>query len=318
VNIAGRTGFRPMPDLRSTFPGPFPASPHAEYIEQQARSWLHEFPLIDSPHALRTLCNITGQGVARTFPAADRDSLSLCAHLFLWLTAFDDTHGESTAARDPARLVRQISEFVHLLAGDDPPGKTSLFGTALRDLLARFRSRATPAQYLRLTAHLRDNLFGILWEAHHLDDPDRVTVPDYCAMRPHTVFVRTIMATAEVALRYELPEEMRSSAAVRELETAVANLAGWINDLASYERETPRHGPKPLSLPTLLMKHHRCGVQEAFSLASLMCEDQAVTARTCIIELTGDGSIPLIDHARAMESVVSSYVWHIDHSRYQI
>lgn len=308
----------PMPDLQGSFPGPFPSSPHAHDIERQAIQWLDAFPLIGSQGALHALCNITGQGMARTFPTADRDGLFLSADLLLWLTAFDDAHGEAAGAHDPAGLVRRISECVHLLAGhEEPPGTRSVFGAALGDLLVRFRERATPTQYLRLAAHLRDNLFGLLWEAHHLHAPDRVTVHDYRAMRPHTVFVRTVMAVADVALGYELTEQQRSSAVVRELETAVANLAGWINDLASYAKEAAHDGGSPLSLPTLLMRQQGCDLEEAFRLASRMCEEQAAMAADRITELTATGEEPLIDHAQAMKSIASSYVWHIDHSRYQ-
>lgn len=315
---APRPAVLPMPDLQESFPGTFATSPHAEAIEEQTTHWLKEFPLVSSPRALKALCNITAQGVARLLPTADRDGAFLCADLFLWLTAFDDAHGETEGARDTARMVRRISQCVHLLAGhDEPTDDDSAFTAALRDLLRRFRERATPTQYLRLTAHLRDNLFGILWEAHHLDRPDQVTLDDYRAMRPHTVFVRTVMVTAEVVLRYELTEDQRTSAAVRELEKAVADLAGWINDLASYAKETARGGPLPLSLPTLLMQHRECDLEGAFHIASRMCEDQASTARLRIAELTIKDEGPLSDHARALESVAASYVWHIGHSRYR-
>lgn len=333
MNDPGRTGpwppaTLPMPDLLGSFPGPFPASPYADDIERQTTGWLDDFPLIGSPGGRKALCNITGQGMARTFPTADRDGLFLCADLLLWLTAFDDTHGEATGAEDPARLARRISECVHLLAGhafadhalaghDDPPRAPSVFGAALHQLLTRFGERATPTQYLRLTAHLRDNLFGILWEAHHLDRPDHVTLDDYRAMRPHTVFVRTVMAIADITLGYELTEQQRSSAAVRELEAAVADLAGWINDLASYQKEAAHDGPSPLSLPTLLMRQHGCDLEEAFRLASRMCEERAAVAGLRITELTADGDSPLATHARAIESLASSYVWHIEHARYR-
>jgi hypothetical protein len=320
MSETGRTDLRalPMPDLGASFPGPFPVSSHAEEVGRQAAEWLRAYPLIGSQRAADALCDITGQGMARTFPTADRDGLFLCADLFLWLTAFDDAHSEAAGARDPARLVRRLSEFTHLLAGHgEPPGEGGVFGAALRDLLARFRERATPTQYLRLTGHLRDNLFGTVWEAHHFERPDDVTVPDYLAMRPHTVFVRTVMATAEIALGYELPEEERSRAALRELESAVADLAGCVNDLASYRKEAARGGPAPLSLPTLLMREHACGLEEAFRLASRMGEDSAALARARITGLTSDAGSPLAVHARAMESVASTYVWHISHARYR-
>lgn len=307
----------PMPDLRDSFPGPFEVSAYADDIERHAGRWLRTFPLVGSERALSALSQITGQGVARTFPTAERDDLFLCADLFLWLTAFDDAHGEATGARDPALLARTIGDFVHLLAGhDEPPGSAGAFTAALRDLLGRFRERATPLQYLRLTAHVRDNLFGILWEAHHVNRPDHITMPAYRAMRPHTVFVRTVIAMAEVVLGYELKESDRALEPVRELQTAVADLAGWINDLASYAKETAHGGAGTLNLPALLMREHDCDTEEAFRLASRMCEERAAVAAARIVELSAGGG-PLSDHARALKSVASSYVWHIHHSRYR-
>ncbi|MCT2546626.1 terpene synthase family protein [Streptomyces atratus] len=307
----------PMPDLRGSFPGPFAVSPYADAVEEQTARWLGTFPLTGSPGAAKALCNITAQGVARVLPTADRDGVVLCAGLFVWLTAFDDVHGETEGGRDTARLVRRTARCVQLLAGHDGPAAGDDPCTAaLQDLLQRFRARATPTQYLRLTAHLRDSLFGILWEAHHLGEPGRITLDDYCAMRPHTVFVRTVMATAEIMLGYELTEDQRALPAVRELERAVADLAGWINDLASYAKETDRGGPDPLSLPTLLVLHRGYSLEEAFRVASRMCEDQASAARLRITELTAGGENPLMAHAHAVEGVAASYVWHIGHARY--
>lgn len=319
MNDVTRTEARalPMPDLRDSFPGPFPASRFADDIERHATQWLRTFPLVDSERKLGALANITGQGMARTFPTADRRDLFLCADLFLWLTAFDDAHGEATGARDPARLVRTIGECVHLLAGHgERPSGAGTFGAALHDLLARFGERATPVQYSRLTAHLRDNLFGILWEAHHLHVPDHITLSDYGAMRPHTVFVRTLVATAEIMLGYELTQPARGSEPVRELERAVADLAGWINDLASYAKETAHDGPATLNLPSLLMRQHGCDLEESFRLASRMCEQRAAVAAARITELTARPG-PLSAHAHALQHIASSYVWHIQHARYQ-
>ena len=319
MNDSGRPdpGALPMPDLRSTFPGPFPASPHAEQAEQQLLGWLGEFPLLPPSDALRALCNITGHGVARTLPAADREGLVLCAQLFVWLTAFDDVHGEAAAAHDPAPLVSRGGELMRVLSDDGTPVPENAFAQALADLLPRFRQLATPTEYLRLTGHLRDNLLGIVWEAHHFAAPDRISVAEYCAMRPYTVFVRTIMAAAETVLPYRLTEEERSSGPVKELETAVSDLAGWINDLASYAREAGRDRSAPLSLPTLLMRQKSCDLAEAFALTSRMCEEQAAVARSRITELTGSGEGALVDHARAVEAVANSFVWHIDHTRYR-
>ncbi|MEW2497480.1 hypothetical protein AB0942_28685 [Streptomyces nodosus] len=319
MNHAGITGPRdlPLPDLSDAFPGPFPSSPHADAVERHLQQWTDELGLLTNHSARRALCNITGQGVARALPAADLDGLELCAELFLWLVAFDDVHGEATAAQDPVLLVDRVAELTRVLADDNAPaGSDDPFTAGLRDLLRRLRARATPTQYLGLAGHLRDNLVGLVWEAHHLNQPDRVTVETYCAMRPYTVFVHTLMATAPMVLSYDLSETQRASDPVRQLETAVVNLASWVNDLASHTREADRLQAAPLSLPTVLMAEHQLGLPQAFETASHLCEEEAAAARRRIRELSGSRVRPLELHAEALETITHSFIWHVDHDRY--
>ncbi|MFK0154347.1 terpene synthase family protein [Streptomyces sp. NPDC090493] len=311
------TGILPMPDLASTFPGPFPVSPHADDIEEHTRAWLQEFPLPAEADTLRVLCNIAGQGVARTMPTADLDSLVLCTELFVWLTLFDDVHGEVAAMRDPGQLDERVEELGHVLNDPAGPAPGSPFAAALQDLLGRLHDRATPSQYERLTDHLLRNLVAIAQEAWQSITPEGLTVAGYCAMRPDTVFVRTLIITVEILLGYQLTAKLRTSRSVRALEKAVGNLAGWINDLASYEREAAQLRAAPLSLPTLLMTE--CGIRlpDAFQLASQMCEEQANIARARMTELSAGGLPPLVRHAQALEHITHSFIWHIDHARYR-
>ncbi|MFI6281651.1 terpene synthase family protein [Streptomyces sp. NPDC050988] len=307
----------PTPDLSGAFPGPFPVSPHTDHVEAGILRWLDKFPLPVEPTSLRTLYNITGQGVSRAVPTADRDSLILFANLFLWLTAFDDVHGEAAAQHDPTELKLHVRELCGILADGEVPPSDRPFAAALGDLLKRFRARATPAQYLQLAERLRANLGGIVWEAQHLPAPESVALDTYSTMRPDTVFVRTVMTAAQIVLGYELPEPQRSSAPVRELETSVSSLAGWVNDLASFKREARQLGKNPLSLPTLLMTEHGVDLPTAFGLAARMCEEQADIARARMTELSASGLAPLTLHAQALEHITHSYIWHIDHARYR-
>lgn len=156
-----------------------------------------------------------------------------------------------------------------------------------------------------------------MWEAEHLPAPESVAVDTYSTMRPDTVFVRTVMTAAQIVLGYELPEPQRSSASVRELETSVSSLAGWVNDLASFKREARQLGKDPLSLPTLLMTEHGVDLPTAFGIAARMCEEQAGIARARMTELSASGLVPLALHAQALEHITHSYIWHIDHARYR-
>ncbi|MFD7861381.1 terpene synthase family protein [Streptomyces sp. NPDC059783] len=308
----------PMPDLGAAFPGPFPASPHATAVENGLRYWAGEHQLPVPTNELRTLCAITSQGIARALPTAGLDSLQLAADLFLWLVAFDDTHGELAAAADPTALAGHVNELTAVLAGNTPttPAPARPFTTALRDLLDRITVRATPSQYLTLTGHLHGSLLGLLWEAHHLNDPSRVTLRTYHMMRPLTVFARTLTAIAPIALSYELPERADAMGAVERAESETAVLAGWVNDLASYHREASRSTVPPLSLPTLLMHEHHLELPEAFTTAAGMCERQAVLIRAHIDELSTGDPGPLTRHAQALEHIVHAFIWHIRHDRY--
>ncbi|MFD8589891.1 hypothetical protein ACFV1B_10150 [Streptomyces sp. NPDC059637] len=305
-----------VPDFGAAFPGPFPTSPHAVTADRRLRRWAAERNLPVPADELRTLCGITSQGIARALPTADLDSLLLAAELFLWLVAFDDTHGEVTAAVDPAALAGHIDELTGVLAGNAPTSPPGPFTTALRDLLDRIRDRTTPSQYLTLTGHLHGNLLGLLWEAHHLTDPSRVSLHTYCTMRPLTVFARTLTAITPITLSYELPDRQGTSDLVDRVETAVARLAGWVNDLASYPREASRSSAPPLSLPTLLRHERHLQLPEAFRAAARMCEEQAVLVRALIDELSATGSSPLTRHAQALKHIVHAFIWHIHHDRY--
>ncbi|MFJ1754700.1 hypothetical protein [Kitasatospora sp. NPDC088134] len=324
-----------MPDLAPAFPGPFPSSPHAEQVGAHLEEWLERFPLLAPSGKRRVLCDIVAHGVARTFPTADPDGLRLTADLFLWLTAFDDVHGEEAAAADPAGLVRRIQPCVHQLGGGAAPLGADPFDAALRDLLARLRDRATAEQYLRVAGCLRDVLFGMVWEAHRpAGDGDGdgsggagdgsvgfgaggSGLREYREVRPHTVFARTLLALAEVVLGYELPAADRDTSAVREPEEAVADLAGVLNDLCSYARESAKGAPASLNLVPLLVRAHGGDLSAGYAAAARLAEERAAAARRGIDALAAAGPAPLARHAAALETIAHSYVWHVDHARYR-
>lgn len=310
-------GFLPQPDFTATFPGPHPVGPHGQTTERELLGWLEEYPLLPSAEPRSVLVNITSHGASRTFPTVDSDDLTLFAELMLWLTAFDDEHGEANAAADPAALASHAGELMLILAGGTPLPASSPFAGALHDLLARFRARTSPAKYLGLAASLRDNITALLWEAHQMTEPERVALTTYLAMRPHTVFVKTVMAAAEIVLDYELADRERVLTPVRRLETAVGNLAGWINDLASYQRETSWGPTQPLSLPGLLQVRYHEGLEQVFQHISGMCEDEAGAARQRITELSNAPQSALTAHARALENIARSFIWHTSHTRYE-
>ncbi|WP_037578003.1 terpene synthase family protein [Phaeacidiphilus oryzae] len=303
-----------LPDLGRTFPGPFPKSPHAGYAAAETGRWLARFPLLE-PAAAEALRDITCRGVAVTYPEADPDGLALAAALFVWFVALDDTHAETAAAADPAAYVRRIAGLLPVLGGGPAGPADDPFGAALADLLARLRERAGPALRHRLAGDLRDTLTATVWEAHVLSDPESVPLAEYLTLRRYTVLAPAAATMAEVLAPDPAGERALESEPARRLREAVCDLAGWLNDLASYRRER-RRAAEPLSLPTVLRNARRCSLPEAFAEASRMCEERAAEARALIGELTADPAGPLAGYAARLGAVVHSYAWHIAHARY--
>jgi len=298
-------------------------NPHVEYAAAEAARWMGEYRLLD-PGAARKLCAITAQGVARTYPTADADGLALAAHLFLWSVAFDDAHGEQTAAADPAAFVDRVAALLSAFEPGDGGRPTPAagaadepFAAALRDVLCRVRDRATDDLFLKLASNLRDTLVGMVWEAHHLAEPRRVRLRDYRAVRPHTVLAPATVTMAEVLLGHRLTAADR--AAARPVEEAVFALAGALNDVASYARERAlAGGAEPLSLPTLIARDQACPPEEALDRLARTCERRALDLRAALTALPGaPGTSPaLAAHADALGNVVHSFAWHIAHARY--
>lgn len=302
-----------LPDLAATFPGPFPVNPHADHAAEQTRRWLSRFPLLE-PEAAAALCDITCRGVAVTYPEADPEGLALAAALFVWFVGFDDTYAESTAAGDPAAYVRRVGALLPVLGGGRAPAGDP-YGQALAELLGRLRERAAPAAYHRLTGDLRDTLTATVWEAHCLADPGSVPLEDYLVLRRYTVLAPAACTMAEILHGLPPDGEPAETEPVRRLREAVADLAGWLNDLASYGRER-RAAAEPLSLPTVLRHARGCDLADAFGEAAVLCEKRAAEARSLIDELTASQDERLGQRARQLRNIVHSYAWHVSHARY--
>ncbi|MEU9337949.1 hypothetical protein AB0D49_33110 [Streptomyces sp. NPDC048290] len=308
-----------LPDCTTAFPGPYPTSPHAAHTEAHLRQWLDRFPLIPGDRARTLLAGITGQGMARALPDADPDSLALCAELLAWLTAFDDIHGETANPHQPDRLTGLIDLATALTAAlnTDGPLPAGPFPAALDHVLTRLRARARPDHYQRLTSRIRGNLIGIVWEAHHRTRPQDVTLTLYRTVRPTTVFVHTLIACAQLLDDTEPLPDRHQTAVLRGAETAVADLAGWANDIASYPKEAAAQTPTPpLSLVTLLIARDSLTPHAALAEAERMCQERARTARTHLDALAADAREPVRRHARIIEHVAHAYLWHLGHERY--
>jgi hypothetical protein len=260
--------------------------------------------------------------MAKAYPNAPRDLLNLASDVFTWLTAFDDTHAETTGRSDLTQLARTLAQQTDVLdtaghghsGGEDKDELTPGFPQALADLTTRARRLLPHEDFIRLLSALRGVFFALLWEAHVPWDENSVTLDEYLTMRRHTVFATVLAALVPS------PPPASQSPDTHRLEASVLNLVGWINDLLSFSCE---HGPgrttpaNPLSLPHLLMREKNRTQEEALTHLVHMCEEEADVAHRLIVRLTSTGDKDLHAWAEAMAHLVAATDWHITVQRYQ-
>ncbi|MFF8415031.1 terpene synthase family protein [Streptomyces omiyaensis] len=286
-----------------TYPHLFPSgcSPHVPGVDEHTRTWLDTTAITDAGDAgARLKATRVGHIVARLYPAAPADLLELAADVFAWLVAFDDTHVEATDVSAES-LAPRIASFIQVLE-TGTPSTPDAFTTALADLAGRIRDLMTPAQAERVLAGLKEVFLAMLWETTTHRRP--ITLTEYRAMRPHTVFGHFATTLVEPCAGLELTAAAHTDPRVRRLVHGLATLWAWTNDLDSYRTERQALGSEPQTLPGILGREHGLTENEAFAKARLMCDAQAAEVHRLITELAASPEPALPDYALALAHAI--------------
>jgi hypothetical protein len=293
-------------------------NPHVQDAENHARVWMNRYGLTGTETQRHMIhASFIGKAIAWNFPDADLDSLYQATEIFAWALGFDDTRAETVSQAEFAQLMNEIPRLMGALGGIVSDHTSTGFVAALTDLVRGF-NRWPPQQILRILDAIRATLTGLVWEAHIRSTGAHPSVDDYLVMRPYFFYSYILIALAEPIGRYTLPDDLRHSPDVQRLETAVANLIAWQNDLVSFHLETELFGPTPLSLPGLLAIHQGCDYREAFSRVYSMYEEETRQAIQLINRCRASGTPQLRYHADAMTKMITGcYVWHTNIAKHR-
>ncbi|MFF4433843.1 terpene synthase [Streptomyces sp. NPDC001513] len=277
-------------------------SPLAQPVEEHAQAWLHHYRLPEDP-ALRERVARTclGTTTASVYPGAGQEVLELGADLIIWLTAFDDTHVEAPGST-AAHLTEQLAVFAGILEQGGPTTGTG-FASALADLVRRMHTALTPGQRARLTSSFYTAFLGWNWELSLHGRP--VGLDEYNAMRPHTVYGSIVTTLIEPGAGLDLPDGVRDTPDIRQLNRTASLLSGWINDLYSFTYEQGTQSPPP-SLPTVLAHQHHLPLPEAFATAVRMFDDKAGEMHQKITQLRTSPTPGVAAYATACAEFVAS------------
>ncbi|MGW2540088.1 terpene synthase family protein [Kitasatospora sp. NPDC001574] len=279
----------------------FPPSvnPHAGEAEDHARAWLESHQLLAEPRVReRYRKTRLGESMGFCFPEAGPEVLAYAGELLGWITVFDDTFAYVTASADVARA---IPELIGIVEGA-PARKGTGFAAALSASLTKIRRTADPVHADRIVQALRTDLLAQYWEMGA--DRNSVSLDEYLAVRPRTVYGTVLESFAEPAGNWHLTDRMRRLPDVHRVITAALNLLGMCNDIVSYPWEIAMGETELCSLIPLLMHDRGYGTADAFIEASRLCDREAMDAHDALTRIESGDNPELQPFARTMRLLI--------------
>lgn len=214
--------------------------PAVDDIERRCLAWLDRFDFCDNDVERAWLrATNSAEFLARLSPTGTVAGIAATAAWVYWGFAFDDRRCDSGAMSTSLdefvpmalRTQRALEDLGGTTVSDDP------FTTALVDIGRTLRQLAPPTQVRRFVDGHRAWLTGVIWQIANRAGGRMPTLNDFAAQRLNSSGGPPTIALLELAGGLRVPTREFESPAVRALTEMTALIAGWDNDLVSYQRE---------------------------------------------------------------------------------
>ncbi|MGW3118521.1 terpene synthase family protein [Streptomyces sp. NPDC001107] len=226
---------------------PIASHPMPAWVHDAGRhtaDWLRRMRLVQSTAAVEHFtATRTERFAARTHPEAPADRGDILADWYTWLfnvldDRFDDQFDEGRIGSNPAHVKAIVDAIVAVIDGRPPSGSLAL---AWGELQARICAFEPPAPWTeRFLAHVREYLYGCLWEARYRTQ-SRVPAPaDYPLVHGASRAIIPSFDLIEFATDTYLPEPIYAWTTYRITVDAASQVVVYSNDLASLPREHAR------------------------------------------------------------------------------
>ncbi|OKI54683.1 terpene synthase family protein [Micromonospora sp. CB01531] len=238
----------PTRSLRFYCPLSCEQRPDATYLGQRALEWADHFGLVAAAERRRLARIDIGLLTSLVLPHGLYVPAQIAADFSAWLFALDDRYCDERQQNlqlpELAALLARLTRVLEAPTAEPSSGSTPAwpFISALRDLRLRLAAVATPTQVARWVAAMRAYFTATLWEA---TNRTHKVIPDldaYTMLRMHSGAMGPSILLLDIADGYELSTTTMSRPDVQALMEMTCVLAGWDNDLISYDKEAARVG----------------------------------------------------------------------------
>lgn len=216
--------------------------------------------------------------VARMFPTADLNALSIAADLNTLLFVLDDQfdeHGEGSAM---IKQRVQFEQLVHSLIGIMKNNRQISLEkggpvlSAVSDFWKRIRKLGNLGWQVRFIESLQQAFAANLWRIEQVSRGQLPTLEEYIKWRPFFSGASFFAHLLEAIEAFSLPDYVFLDGTVKKLILLCSNTICWANDLFSFNKELEQGDE--MNIVMLIRNTEGCTIEEAITAAVKIHDEQ--------------------------------------------
>ncbi|MER7768671.1 terpene synthase family protein [Kitasatospora sp. NPDC096140] len=254
-------------------------------------SWACESGLVADSHAQRRLASMRLEVLAGgALPQGDAADVALTAQWAVFICWVDDRIDRRGLGSVPGELERFTAPLRRVLVPDTGmPNAASPQAVVLAGLWERTATGMSARWRERFTADYADFLDACEQEVALRRAGIRLPLAGYLELRRRTITLLPMLDVLERTGHAPLVEDPRVDAPLQDLRRAVADIAGWANDLASVADD---QAVGQENLVTLLARRDDCSTDAARLRAAAMIEERRVSLAVTAAALRAEIGLP--------------------------
>ncbi|OEJ36908.1 hypothetical protein BGK70_00620 [Streptomyces agglomeratus] len=255
----------------------------AEKAGAAVLTWARDVSLVaDVFEEKRLLAMRLGELAELTAPEASDCDLELTAQWAAFICLVDDRFDRSRVDARPEEVASLFNRLLDVITGGHA-GSGSGIEQALDDLWRRTAPRMSTQWRERFVADYRDFTLATREEVISRTDSVRLGLSDYILRRRRTITVLPMADILECTASAPWPGLPGGEDLMRALRLAVADVAGWTNDLASAEGDLREDRD---NLVTVLSRERGCSLSSAREQVTVMRDGRVRDFHALAVSLT--------------------------------
>ncbi|MEU7634203.1 terpene synthase family protein [Nocardia sp. NPDC049220] len=212
-------------------------NPFREQVDEKVRSfrtkWLGTLTATEEERLRGVDC---AKIACQLFPDSDPEDLAIFTMLCECSFLLDDRIGFDEYD-SPEDFQDHISRLDRILETGQAETRDPGLETALAECLQRIYPRQSHSWRRRIRQNFLDCIFAMGIELDNRREGHSPGLQEYISMRRNTIALYLFLDVAEFIHRIELSDALYDSSEMCDLHESFADIAGWMNDMASYHKE---------------------------------------------------------------------------------